>query len=46
LRYILKEHLSIDVIKDIFEPMSIMYYTFMAVYSTFIHEVIAPAIMD
>jgi hypothetical protein len=46
LRYLLKEHLSVDVLKDIFEPISIMYYTFMAVYSTFLHEVVAPVITD
>ena len=46
LRYLLKEYLCIDVIKDIFEPISIMYYTFMALYSSFLHEVVAPAIMD
>jgi hypothetical protein len=40
LRYLLNEYLTIDVIKDISNIISIVYYTFMVIFSNYSHEIL------
>jgi hypothetical protein len=46
LRYLLKEYFSIDVLKDITSYISILYYSFMIIFTSYIHEVLIVFIIE
>jgi hypothetical protein len=46
IRFLLREYLYVDVLIDIIEPIAIIYFTFMAIFSKFTFEVLADEIVN
>jgi hypothetical protein len=46
LRYLLKEYLTVDVLKDISNAISIIYYTFMVIFSKYSREILVEWLVD
>ena len=46
MRYLIKEYLDVDVIKDLFNPITILYGTFISVWSNFSLKVVVEHLVD
>lgn len=46
IRYLIHECLDIDIVRDYLNPISILYYFFMVIFSKFLHQVLIEYLID